>query len=420
MSLFYLTDKVKIYPDSIALNKLWHVSYLCKDIWNHFNEDRRNNRTNFYEQKRELPKLKKANPEYKIPSSQVLQEVVKLLNSGWRMFFTKHKNGDTNVKPPRFKSYKYFFTQKYNQRGTSFEIKDHVLRLAYGKNLNDWIEIDLPELNYNADNIKNVTIFYDEVQNNWYVSLIRQVELPHQKNASHTIYFDPGCKMTLTGIKTDHSVWEYDINPLRELNLKHYQLIDYLKSKRDKKKKGSKRWRKLNKSIKNVYRKISTQTKQYLHKIANQILEDHPDCNFQIGNWHKQKTLADTGIKFVDKRINRQVLNNNPVKRLVGYLQYKALLKGQQVDEFNERGTTSTCSCCGEKQKMPPGKRVFNCMVCSFKTERDINSTLNFLKKFSYASWQSLSSKLSIARCGFNPTSGENRRFENRTVILNY
>jgi len=419
---FYLSDKIQIHPDQVAIEKLWAVSYACKDVWNILNEQRHNPeiKTNYYNQKKQLPVLKQEHAQLKIPSSQVLQEAVKSLHASWQMFFTKLRNGDNKVRPPRFKSYKYFFTQKYPQSGVSFEITDNVLRLAYGKNKSDWIEIKLPEREHDFESVRNVTVSFDKTDKKWYACLTRSVIIPEHTSNPHTIYFDPGCKMTLTGIKTDGTVVEYDINPLRQLNLKHYQLIDKLKSLRDTKQKHSKRWRRLNRKISNIYRKIRTQAKHYLHKLANKILDDHPDTDFKVGNWDKQQTFADTGIVFINKRINRQVQNNNPVQKLVGYLRYKALMRAQQVEEFDERGTTKTCSRCDYKQNMPPGKRVYACPECGFRVERDINSVLNFLKNDNYALWQGLSDKLSIARYSFNPVSGANRKTEYRPVILNY
>ena len=420
----YLTDKIRVHPTQQAVSKLWVVSYACKDVWNYFNEQRYNPqfKANYYNQKRQLSSLKQQQPELKVPSSQVLQEVVKSLNSGWQTFFTKRKNGDTEARPPKFKSYKYFYTQKYPQPGNSFEITDNTLRLAYGKGKKDWIEIELPEREYDFDNVKTVTISFDKRDKKWYVSLSRIVPIPDYTSNPHTIYFDPGCKMTLTGIKTDGTVVEYDINPLRQLNFKHYQLIDKLKSLRDKKQKHSKRWRRYNKKISALHSKIRTQTNHYLHKLANKILRDHPNTDFKVGNWDKKQTLADTDITFVNKRINRQVQNNNPVKKLVGYLNYKSAFEGQQVEEFDERGTTRTCSSCDNRQKMPPSKRVYDCPECGFKLERDINSVMNFLKKHHYALWQGLtgSTTISIVRYSFDPLSGANRPAKHRSIVLNY
>ena len=141
---------------------------------------------------------------------------------------------------------------------------------------------------------------------------------PFTRKPVHLLYFEPGCKTALTGIKTDGTIHEYDINPLRQLNLNHYILIDHLKSRRDKKKRESNQWCRLNLKIRNICARIDGQTKHYLHRSANQILADHPDViGFYVGDWDRSQTLADTGYKFIDKRINRQVQNNNPIMTLI-------------------------------------------------------------------------------------------------------
>ena len=83
---------------------------------------------------------------------------------------------------------------------------------------------------------------------------------PFTRQPVQLLYFDPGWKIALTGIKTDGTICEYDINPLRQLNLYHYILIDQLKSRRDKKNQGSKQWRRLNAKIRNIYARINGQT----------------------------------------------------------------------------------------------------------------------------------------------------------------
>jgi putative transposase len=459
----YRTDNIILVPGKVAMEKLWQSSYVCKDVWNILNDEKQRNRLNYFDLKKILPELKKDCPRLKTPSSQVLQEVVKSLCGAWGMYFTKKRQGDKEVRIPRFKSYKYFFTQKYPQSGTSFEISGTTLRLAFGKSRADWIEIDLPsEYSPDAESVKTATISYDKVSKQWCASLVRELpepdaiavtaELdsqsallspeffcplpaaynPYTRKPVHFIYFDPGCKTTLTGIKTDGTVYEYDINPLRQLNLKHYQLIDGLKSRRDKtngkclgKKRGSRQWRRLNRKIRNIYARIEGQTKHYLHRIANAILSDHPDViGFYIGDWDKRQTLADTGITFVDKRINRQVQINNPVRTLVEYLSYKAARQCKQVEKFGERGTTRTCSCCGYvfKDGLEPSVRTFTCPDCGFTAPRDINSVLNDLYIYRYAVWHSLRALvcLSITRQILNPTSGKNQRVRLRTCTLNY
>ena len=144
---------------------------------------------------------------------------------------------------------------------------------------------------------------------------------------------------------------------------------------------------------------------------------------FYVGDRNKSHTLADTGYKFIDKRINRQVQNNNPIMTLVGYLSYKVAMRCKEVRKLNERGTTRTCSCCGHviAEGLSPSVRTFTCPECGFTILRDLNSTLNFLNTYQFAVWYGLRALqcLSIARLLLNPSSGKKRRVSSRTCVLN-
>jgi putative transposase len=389
-----LTKKVQIYPDHKTREKLWGVSCLCKDLWNAAVEQRRDPKTwgkvNIYSQKKELPFIKKEFCEYKVPSSQVLQNVLYAVESAYQMFFTKRRKGDQDVRPPKFKSYRDFFAQRYSQWKTSFIVTaENVLKLAYGTKPSEWLEIKLPASI--AGNPKTCTICLKDKK--WYACFTYEVDEPTARQEGPALYFDPGCITTLAGIKTSGQFIQYDINPLRKVNIETYRLIDQLTSVRDKtKKKGSYRWRRLNSRIKKLYSKINTRTKMYLHKLANRILIDHPEVRiFRVGDWEKQHTLADTGIEYVNRQINRAVQNNNPVGKLIEYLAYKVKLKSQACDKFDERGSTRTCPRCNHiNPGVPPAQRTFVCEKCSFTYPRDHKSCLSFIKSHESAVWRRL------------------------------
>ena len=144
----YLTLKLKIQVKPEAQKKLWEASFRCTELWNACLEQRKDpkawGKVSIFSQKKELPELKKACPEFKDPSSQVLQNVVFDLDAAYKMFFTKRMKGDQSVRQPRFKSRKYFYTQEYSQPKASFSLEGDQLRLAYGRGVKDWISIDLP------------------------------------------------------------------------------------------------------------------------------------------------------------------------------------------------------------------------------------------------------------------------------------
>lgn len=395
-----LTCKVQIRPSKEATEKLWKVSRLCTELWNGLLTHRRNyhlyGKTNKYEQKKTLPQIKKELPEFKLPSSQVLQEVVLDCDRSHQMFFTKQKKGDKEVRPPKFKSKRFFYTQTYSQRDTSFKVEDGKLKLAFGKSKKDWIKIDADHIK--VDKPKTVKIKYDELARKWYALFSYEVKEADLLTVGHKIYFDPGCKTALTGIKTTGEFFEYSFSPLRKINMSTYRFIDSLKSRRDKtKNRNSKARRRLNRRIQALFRKIVTRTKMYLHTLANKILAEHDDVtHFMIGNWDKRKTLADTSYKIVNRSINRAVQNNNPLGILFDILKYKAKRLGQVAKKFDERGTTRACSKCGHihEEGISPSVRIFTCEQCGFKFPRDLQSTLNFVKRYESAVWLGLSGNL--------------------------
>ena len=394
----YLTLKLKISPAHAAQRKLWDVSHRCTELWNAGLEQRKDKKSwgkvNIFSQKKELPELKRQCPEFGVPSSQVLQNVVFDLHAAYKMFFTKRKQGDKNVSPPKFKRRSCFYTQEYSQVKTSFIIEGQVLKLAYGKNPKDWIEIPLSlPTKILLGCIKTVKIGYDEVSKFWFLCLSHAVKEEDLRQSGHVILFDPGCKKALTGIKTDGTFWEYDLNPLRRVNMSTYKLLDDLRSKLDRmKSKISKASMRLKKRIKKLFRKINTRTKTYLHTLANHIVSDHGDVKeFKIGNWDKQETLADTKHTFINRKINRAVQNNNPLQKLIDILKYKAQRLGQKVNKVDERGTTKTCSACDHKVNggLKPEIRNFICPNgdCRFQYPRDHQACLNYLKRYEPATW---------------------------------
>ena len=64
---------------------------------------------------------------------------------------------------------------------------------------------------------------------------------------------------------------------------------------------------------------------------------------------------------------------------LIKMLQYKAVISGAILVKVNPRGTSKTCSECGNKVDMPLHKRRFMCLECGFVCHRDYNASLNIL-----------------------------------------
>ncbi len=62
-------------------------------------------------------------------------------------------------------------------------------------------------------------------------------------------------------------------------------------------------------------------------------------------------------------------------------LQYKAESAGCVAVAVNPQYTTMTCSNCGNVQKVSISQRTFICEKCNMRKDRDINASINILKK---------------------------------------
>jgi putative transposase len=429
----YLTLKLPLVVDAVNTHKLWDASNAVCFTWNQLT-DHQNGTSwadGYFEIKKLIPDIKNRNLWLKTTSSQVLQEVAKSHTGATKGCKTKRsKRNKVTGAPakeakanfPGFKSRKYFQSHKYPQQGISFTIEGKILRLAHGSRPNDWIVVELPHT-VAEDSVKAITITYDD-KTGFSACLETKFELPKVSSNYHVLVVDPGCKTAMTCMRSDGTIWEYDISKLRNLNMKIFKKLDDLMSQRDvlpcsqrlaeywkaraaanrfvgpqpegyvqpSKPKLSRMYKRLAAKITASFASIKNRSKQYLHTVAKQILKDHPMVsNIFIGDWSKKDTVADTPFKAVNERINRAVQNNNPTGRLIEYLQYKAAHAAKQVDKFDERGTTKTCSACDHVgEAVPPTQRTFTCRKCGFIAPRDVNATLNQTKLVAYGMWHAL------------------------------
>jgi transposase len=427
----YLTLKMPVLLDGASADKAWDTSNCVAFIWNRFTEHQIHAkwRDSYETIKKLLPGIKADYPELKSASSQVLQEVAKSHSAATKSCRTKRKrkmNDDPHREPntnfPGFKSRKHFHSHKYPQQGISFELNVRKLRLAYGKKPSDWIEGSLPH-EINESSVKCVTLTHDE-KNGFSVSLETVFELPRHNNNSHSLVMDPCCKTALTCLRSDGTVWEYDISDLWNLNLKIYQRIDELLSRREvlpcarklaiylKAKKSaneflgpmpktsirpvkpvlSREYRRVTSIITKLFASMRNRSKQYLHTMANRILKDHPMVStIHIGGGDRHKTIDETKIWAKHEAINRAIQNNNPLGRLIEFLKYKAAFQAKKVEEFVDRGTTETCSECDHVGEPAPTKQpAFKCGKCGFIAPVDINATRYQTKIVAYGKWHAL------------------------------
>jgi putative transposase len=143
-------------------------------------------------------------------------------------------------------------------------------------------------------------------------------------------------------------------------------------------KKGSKRWRKLQRRKNRFLAKQKRRQRDMLHKVSRAVV-DHA-VQRQVG------TLALGDVRDIadGKRLNtqsQQKLSAWPHGKLRQFITYKAQAAGIQTDDtVDEAYTSQTCPQCGTCTK--PKGRVYRCPACGLAAHRDVVGATNLLSRF--------------------------------------
>jgi putative transposase len=161
----------------------------------------------------------------------------------------------------------------------------------------------------------------------------------------------------------------------------HNKQLDKIRSKRDRCKKGSGRYRHLSQ----VYQRVS-QRKRYkqndsLHKASHLIAYKLVERTVVVGDL-SQRQLVMKEHRERNKHVNRAVFNDWGLYTFTQMLIYKCQLYGKDLQFLDERNTSKQCSGCGNLQAMPLWKRTYCCAECGLVMDRDENSAVNILMRF--------------------------------------
>ncbi|MBF0440905.1 MAG: hypothetical protein HQK54_03285 [Oligoflexales bacterium] len=75
------------------------------------------------------------------------------------------------------------------------------------------------EVSNRCTELWNACLCQRQDPNAWRKVNVHNQKKENPKKAGHIVLFDPGCRISLTGIKTDGTLWKYDLSPLRKVNL---------------------------------------------------------------------------------------------------------------------------------------------------------------------------------------------------------
>jgi putative transposase len=218
----------------------------------------------------------------------------------------------------------------------------------------------------------------------WYATIVCEVEIEKLPVS----YEDTGIDLGLLHFAT-LSNGETIENP------RHYRRAEKrlasLQKERDRKKRGSRRSKKLNKLIARAHRKIKNQRKDFHHKESRKLVSQYQVIVFEdlqsanLSKRPKPKQDTETG-QYLPNGASAKGGLNKSINDAGWYgftekVKSKAAWAGRKVLFVNPRNTSQVCSACGKKG---PHKdlevRTHTCVHCGIVLDRDHNAAINILR----------------------------------------
>ena len=371
--------KYRLYPTKNQKHRLQGTLDLCRDLYNSALQERieayKKNRVSlsYIDQQNELPVLRKELPEYELVYSQVLQNVLKRLDTNFKSFFRRLKKHE---KPgfPRYKGYDRYDSFTYPQGG--FKLKEGKISLSKLGDIKLKLSRPIP------GKLKTCTIKRET--DRWYIILTSEIEKDIKPVTElKPVALDLGIKRFAVLGTVEHST--QNIEEILESKNYKQAIIDnpkHLKraEKRLKKahrklslaKKGSLERNKAKKVLSKVYRKVNNQRNDFLHKLSRQIV-----------NNYNQIFLENLNINsMLQKHWVSKEISDASWGKFVNYISYKAEEAGKGVYPLPPKDSSRTCFKCGYiKEDLILSDRDWICPVCGTQHDRDVNAAFELLNR---------------------------------------
>lgn len=322
-----------------------------------------------------LQASKEHDPELRWVYGKLLHEVYFRLDGAMKAFFRRAKNGE---KPgfPRVRPRHCFFTLIYpamyiKTLGRSITLP------AGGRGKNKHFPDVVAKLTEEAPTgYKEVAISRDG-QGHYYASFVHdEPEETHEQD--RVVAIDLGVKTLATGVNQQGRF--YHIGGFKG-GRRYNRQLDTIRSKRDRCKKGSRRYKHLSR----VHQRVSQQkrNKQHdsLHKASHLIAHKLVERTVVVGDL-SQRQMVMKEHRERNKYLNRAIMNDWGLYTFIQTLLYKCHLYGKDLQFVDERNTSKQCSGCGNLKAMPLWKRTYQCAECGLTMDRDENSAVNILMRF--------------------------------------
>ncbi|RLF42012.1 MAG: hypothetical protein DRN17_08165 [Thermoplasmata archaeon] len=373
------TIKVKLYPNHKKAQHLRQSLGNARFIWNKLLEKeielyRKEKKFIWYfDMCREITKLREEYPFLKESSIYVLQQMARKLHFALKNF-VKHKD---MFDFPKFK-------KKSRYDGILIYPKDFKItsKAIYLPKMG-WVRfrdkiVKKPQWNEIVNTAKQIWV---KEEADGFFAYIQYEKNPEPKPSNGKVVgIDVGIRNTVT--LSNGEVYKVD----KEKIMRLIEISEYLQSIIDKKReinkkrgiKFSRRLEYLKRKRLKILKKIRNIYQDFYYKISNHILNSHEYVVIEDLNLAELMQIEN---EKAEKNIHKH-LQHIAIGRFFSILEYKAQLYGRKVVKVEPKDTSKTCSNCGYVyHELKLSDKTFRCPKCGFRIDRDLNASVNILKR---------------------------------------
>lgn len=362
----------RLYPNRQQQDKLHYWRKMHASLYNAAVANRKTqyqkfqHSVSYLEQQNCLPAFKQVWPEYVELGSHALQATLKRVDFAFTRFF-KGLGGY-----PKFKA-----SRRYS--GWTYPCIAGWKALTAGGNghldLSNLGRIQLRGMARTWGIPSTCTIFCRNSK--WYASITVRCE-PTRESGAESVGIDLGCKEAIT-LSTGEQISkpEFIKEGQTKVKVASKQLRRKRAPNRNKKIKGSRRWKRERSAVSKLQRKIARQRENWLHQITSDIVSSNSLVAGEQLNVKGMTAKAKKGSKRKQQKagLNRSMLEVG-FATVSSIFAYKLVEAGGFYVESRTRTLkpTQRCAQCWELTPKTLADRVHNCSHCGHTEDRDINA----------------------------------------------
>jgi len=367
----------RLYPNKQVSEKLSYHRQLHKDLYNAAVSNRITSYKKFgksvsyFEQQNCLPDFKEVWIEYKEINSQALQATLKRVDFAFQRFFKGLG------KYPRFKPIRHYSGWTYPSF-TGWKV--------HSTGDNGYLELSkIGQIQMRGKarlwgHPKALDMVYRNGK--WYASIVLEIDDTLLKNSRKTdhgiIAIDLGCNDAIAWTNGEENGYVRAPRFFRKAEKKNKELGKSKRRQRSpnfkKKVKASRRWKKTQKLVSKLNRKVANQRQNFVHQETTRIISGNSTVVTEKLEVKNMSAKAKKGKRKKQKAgLNKSILD-------VGMGMIKDALKAKLSDIgglFVEVPTkkvrpSQTCPKCGYQEKKSLSERTHVCHNCGYTQQRDI------------------------------------------------